>query len=123
VNLTAHRRGIDILGASSSRAILIRVKNAKEVAAKQSALASIASSLVPSTVEARVYDEMAARFRSDLASNGVDADVSVIADASASAAGDDDRRALLKGVAIGAGGAGIVWLVGRFVFTRFFGGR
>ena len=123
MNLTAHRRGIDILGASSSRAILIRVKNAKEVAAKQSALASIASSLVPSTVEARVYDEMAARFRSDLASNGVDADVSVIADASASAAGDDDRRALLKGVAIGAGGAGIVWLVGRFVFTRFFGGR
>lgn len=122
---SAHRAGIDIIGAAAPpRAILIRVRNAGDVARKQGALASLATALVPATVEARVYEEMAARLDGDLKANGIDAEVSVIADASRpSSPGAGDGGAFLRGAAVGVGGAGVVWLAWRFVFRRFIGGK
>ncbi len=70
--------GMDVLGAETNRALLIRVKNTAELARSQGALASFAQQIAPSTIEAKVYDTMAQQLKESLADKHVDADVTVV---------------------------------------------
>jgi hypothetical protein len=72
------RRTVFGADQATNRAILIRVRNAAELARSQGALGTLAAALVPGTVEAKVYDEMKAKLVESLKANNVDADVSVV---------------------------------------------
>lgn len=75
-----HARGLDVLGAdpSPAQAILIRVKNASELARSQGAVATFAEALAPATVGTKVLSTIAAQLKSALKGNNVDAEVTVV---------------------------------------------
>ena len=75
----AHAIGLDVLGATQSeRAVLIRVRNAPELVRKAGAVASLAQTLFPTTLDSKVYSEMATKLAAGLKAEGVDADVRVV---------------------------------------------
>lgn len=120
-----YKNGATILGApavqpETNRAILIRVKNAGEVARSQGALATIAQSLAPATVEAKVYDAMRDQLAQSLASNHVDADVTVVEPKAYQSA---DGKHVWQDLAIGVGLIGVAafaWKIatGAFPFVH-----
>lgn len=75
-----HSAGLDVLGgeAATNRGILIKIRNAAELARSQGALASIAAQIAPATIEAKVYDEMRKRLASSLKDSHVEADVMIV---------------------------------------------
>ena len=108
--------GLDVLGADqeTNRAILIRVRNAGELARSQGAVASLAQSLAPATVEGRVYGEMAKQLSQSLKAKNIDADVSVVEPSMWKPAGSSH---VWIDVGFAVGGAGLFALL-----MHFFGG-
>jgi len=78
MRMNTYRRGLDAIGQLTNRAILIRVKNAGELARSQGALASLVQSIAPATIEGKVYDEMVKKLSASLKENNVDADIRVV---------------------------------------------
>lgn len=107
--MKTYLHGLDVLGAEpeTNRAILIRVKNAGEVARSQGTLATIAQSLAPATIEAKVYDEMAKQLQQKLKDQHVDAEVTVVEPKGMQPA---DGKHVWQDVAIGLGLVGVVAL-------------
>jgi len=108
-----------LVGADEQgRAILIRVKNALALAASQGGAAgAIASKLVPQTVGSTVLSKMVDQLSSNLKQNGVDADVSIVADAGQKAV--SGGRDLLVGVGIGVAGTGALWALWKLLRRVF----
>ncbi len=111
--------------AQSGRAIVIRVRDTKALAAAQGgSAAELAASLVPDYVDAKVYEEMAKKLRDALGAEHVSADVSIV-DAGNIPGGilpaipASDGHAFIKGLAIG-GGAIVVAMLG---YELLFGER
>jgi len=108
--------GKDILTgeAKSQRALLIKVKNAGQLASKQGIIATAASALLPETVEGKVYDEMKKKLASALSDEGVDAEIKVVEPAAYKASG---ASPIWKPMALGLAGIGVLTLLYKF-FTR-----
>lgn len=110
-----------IMGAepATSRAILIRVRNAAELARSQGAVATIAQALVPGTIEAKVYDTMAQKLKESLKANNVDAEISIVEPNKFKSA---DGKHIAQDVVIGAvtisALAGLVALIYHYVAGR-----
>ena len=109
----------EILGADSSvqttKAVLIKVKNAAELARSQGAVASFAQALAPASIEAKVISTVAAQLKSALRDKGVDADVSVVEPGAYTSAGVSHIASDLGFAIGGAGVAGLIyWLVKRW---------
>lgn len=110
-----------IVGAdpTTSRAILIRVRNAAELARSQGAVATIAQALVPATIEAKVYDTVAQKLRDSLKTNNVDAEVTIVEPSKFTAA---DGKHIAQDVVIGAvtvsAVVGLLALIYHFVAGR-----
>lgn len=106
---------LELLGAEP-RGILIKVRNAPQLAAAQGGAAgAVAATLVPETIENVVLDKMAEQFRSQLRQKGVDADVQVVA-----ANLRPPVRSFGTGVALGLGIAGLSWAGWRFLLSKLF---
>lgn len=65
-------------GEKQTLAILVRVKNAAELARSQGAMASLAQALAPATIEAKVYSQIAAELQAGLAAQNVLATVTPV---------------------------------------------
>lgn len=99
--------GLDIIGADqeTNRAILIRVKNAAELARSQGAIASFSQALAPATIEGKVYSEMAKELQKSLREKNVDADVSIVEPSKWKPAGTDH---VWTDIGFAIGGAGLL---------------
>ena len=105
----------DVIGGamSANRSILIKVRNVPELVRKQGgALGGLAAGLVPETINATVYDKMAAELLKGLTEKGVDADVKVVEPTGFQAAGGSP---IWKPLAMGLGGAGLLMLGWKIV--------
>jgi hypothetical protein len=102
-----------ILGQETNRALLVRVKDPAAVARSQGKLAAFAAGLAPATIEAKVYEIMGDEFKKKLASQGIEADVSVVEPKSFQAAGSSH---IATDVAFAIGGMGVVGLL-WFLFS------
>jgi hypothetical protein len=93
------------IGAQSpgGHALLIRVNNTADVVSQQGALAQLAQTLAPMTIEGQMYSTLASRLKSALADQGVDASTTVVDPAGYKPATSD----VLRDVAIGVLGAGV----------------
>jgi hypothetical protein len=103
-----HLHGLDaLLGAEpeTSKAILIRVKNAGELARGQGGVASFAQAIAPSMIESKVLDEMAKQFSKSLAEKHVVADVTIVEPNGWKAANSSH---IWSDVGYAVGGAGIL---------------
>jgi hypothetical protein len=98
--------------AETNRAVLIRIKNAADLARSQGALASMAQTLAPATIEARVYDELAKQLGKALADKRVEADVQVI-DAPQSNWRPAGGTHLWTDIALALGGLGVLAILWR----------
>jgi hypothetical protein len=76
--IDAHSHGLEVLGADTGKGVLIRVKNAAELARAQGAMASLVQQLAPATVEGKVYEKLADELRASFKDRKVDADVQVV---------------------------------------------
>ena len=76
--ISLYRTGHTVLGADTNQAILIKVKNAGALARGQGILASVAASIVPATVEAKVNRTIADKLKTSLKDQNVEADVSIV---------------------------------------------
>lgn len=98
--------------AATNRAILIRIKNPAELARSQGAIAALAQTLAPATIEAKIYstvrDQLAAGFKE----KGVDADV-IVTDVPVSSWKPPSKSMPIgMDIMIGLGGlgvAGVAW--------------
>ena len=115
----AYIDGLDILGAvgaqgqETNRAILIRVNNAAQLARSQGAIASLAQTVAPATIEGKVYDEIAKKISEALKKEHVDATVNVAEPVGWKSA---DGKQVWSDVGLALGGVGIIALVwGLFV--------
>jgi hypothetical protein len=63
---------------ATPQAILIQVKNAAELARSQGAVASLAQSIAPETIEAKVYSAMAEKLADSLKKEHVDATITIV---------------------------------------------
>jgi hypothetical protein len=108
--------GLDLLGADPApRGVLIRVRNAQALAAKQGGAAgAIAATLVPQTIEGVVLDKMAAKLKEALTQQGVDAEVSVVSAAGAR----ESKPAFGEGAAFGAAGMAALWAAWTLLVRR-----
>lgn len=114
---------MDILGAhpdltvgaepETNRAILIRVKNAGELARSQGAVAALAQSIAPATIEGKVYAEMAKKLADSLKAQHVDADVTIVEPKGFVQA---DGKHIWSDVGLAIGGAGILAMLGYLLF-------
>lgn len=102
-----------LLGVDAApRGILIRVKNARALAAKEGgASGAIAATLMPETIEGVVLQKMVDQFKSSLREKGVDADVQIVAAEGHGRA----ESGFAEGALVGAGAAGAAWLLGKLV--------
>jgi hypothetical protein len=107
-------KDITVLGAdpSTGKAILIKVKNAADLARSQGALASFAQALAPASIESKVYQQMASELGKALKEKSVDADISIVEPAGWQPAG---MGHVWTDVGFAIGGAGIIgalwWLL------------
>lgn len=106
--------GDDNSSVKTSHALLIKVKNAPDLARSQGALAAFAQMLAPATVENKVYEEMATKLKASLKDQNVLADVSIVDPA---AWKPSVGAHLWSDVAWALGGAGVLAIV-----LRVFGG-
>lgn len=104
---------------NTNRAILIRVRNAAELARSQGAVATIAQAIVPATIEAKVYEEMAKKLQESLKANNVDAEITVVEPSKFKSAtnGHLAQDAVVGAVAI-SGVVGLLALIYHFVAGR-----
>ena len=107
---------LELLGAQPARGILIKVRNAQQLAAAQGGAAgAVAATLVPETIESVVLDKMVTQFKGALRTQGVDAEVSIVS--------ADPHRPVTSGygagVVTGLGLAGLGWAAWRFGLRRF----
>lgn len=106
---------LDLLGAEP-RGILIKVRNAQQLAAAQGGTAgAVAASLVPETIEGVVLDKMVAEFRKTLAAKGVDASVDIVSATPHKPA----TSGFGMGMALGAGLAGAGFAFWKFGLSRY----
>lgn len=105
---------LDLLGASTAPALLVRVLNPGEVASKRGGYkGTLAAALIPGTTSGFVLDEIAAQLRQELASEGVRAEVEIVTDPAPMRAATV-RSDLIPGAVLGAGLAGVAfYLFGR----------
>ena len=64
--------------ADSNHCILIRIKNAAELARSQGAVASFAQGMLPAWAETQVYETAVDKLKTALADEHVDADISIV---------------------------------------------
>jgi len=88
------------------------------VKAKGGSIGGLVAGLVPKTIEAKVYGDMAAQFRTKLQEQGVDADVAVV---STRPFGGPFKRDFLVGAGVGVGAVGVVY--GLVKLIKHFIGR
>jgi hypothetical protein len=104
---------------TTNRAILIRVRNAAELARSQGAVATIAQAIVPATIEAKVYDTMAEKLKESLKANNVDAEVSVVEpNKFRSANGNHVAQDVVVGAVTVSAVVGLLALIYHFVAGR-----
>lgn len=101
------------IGADTNRGVLIRIKNAGDLARSQGHLASLAQALAPSMIEAKVYDELAKQLKSSLKDKNVDADVTVVEPGAFATA---DGKHIARDIGIGLLAAGGVITVGALLW-------
>src|SRR4051812_37418078 len=92
----------------TDQAILIRVKNAGQLARSQGAVASLAQSVAPETIEAKVYDEMRKKLSSSLKDQGVDAEVSIVSAGGWKPVSGGGSSNTVKYAAFGIGGVALL---------------
>lgn len=102
------------MSVQTGTAILIKVNNTAALAKSQGQVAALAQSLLPATIEAKVYDTIATQLKSALGQQGVEADVTLVQPAAWKPANSSHIAADI-GFAIGGAGllAVIMWLVQR----------
>lgn len=107
--------GLRVLGAETNRALLIRVKNAAELARSQGALASFAQALAPATIEAKVYSELSRQIGTALRDKHVDAEIEIVEPSKFVGAGNGHIGRDL-GLMLGGGGLLAVggWLAAKW---------
>jgi len=107
--INSHSRGLEILGADTNKGVLIRVKNAPELARAQGAMVSLVQQLAPATVESKVYEKLADELRASFKDRKVDADVLVV---------DVDAWKMSKSTRLGVGlfAVSAVAVAGLFAF-------
>jgi hypothetical protein len=111
--------GSEMIGAAAPDSggpyVTIHVNNVNDLVASQAgSLGTLASSLLPQTIQAKVYNTIAQQIQDGFKQNGVQADVKVVA---GNVPSNDLGSDLVPGILIGAGlvGAcyGIVKLIHR----------
>ncbi len=109
--------GREVLGAGTetSHALLVRVKNAADLARSQGAVAALAQAIAPATIETKVYEEMGKQILDALRQKNVDAEVTVVDPAGWKPA---NGAHLWTDVGFMLGGGAIVALI-----LHFLGGR
>jgi hypothetical protein len=110
-----YRNGLSTIGAETNQALLIRVKNAAELARSQGAVASFAQALAPATIEARVYSEMAKKIGASLRDQHVDAEIEIVEPSKFRGAGNGHIGRDL-GLVLGGGGLLAIggWLAAKW---------
>lgn len=99
--------------------ITIHVKDVPAlVKAKGGSIGGLVAGLLPQTIEAKVYGDMASQFKEKLKEQGVDADVAVV---TAAPFGGPFKRDFLIGGAVGVGMVGVGF--GLFKLIKHFIGR
>lgn len=100
-----------LLGAEPLRGVLIKVRNAQELAAAQGGTAgAIAASVAPGMIEGVVLNKIAEQLGPKFREQGVVADVSVVPVASV---GGPNKRTFEVGIAVGAASMGLLWGLSR----------
>lgn len=110
-------RYTDVFGAEpdSDHAILIKIKNAGELARSQGFVATLAQAALPSTIETQVYKKVIDELRGALSSKNVDVDVKMVDPAAWRPAGSTH---LWQDIGIAIGGAGVLTIVLHFLLYR-----
>jgi hypothetical protein len=91
--------------SDTNRAILIKVKNAAELARSQGAIASFAQALAPATIEGKVYATMRDKLAESLKKENVDAEVTIVEPKGYVAA---DGKHIASDIGWALGGAGVL---------------
>lgn len=113
----AYLHGLDILGAETNRAVMVRIKNVAEVVRDQGGAAgAIAQQFAPVTIENEVYKKIAEEFARGLKAKNIDAVVTVV-DAPSPDWKPVKGSRVVQYTAIGVGGAGLLGL-GAWLFMR-----
>ena len=98
---------------SPEPALVIRVKNAPELVAKQGgAMGKLAFDLAPATITGKIYSEMQKEMLTKFAEKGVVADVQVV---TSPPSGPPPKAEFLRGMAAGGIGVGIVYGLWRLI--------
>lgn len=113
--MSAYLHGTDVLGfgtAPSEQYIVIRFTNLpKLVKDKGGAAGGIVQTVLPTTIANKVYDETLAQMKSEFAKQGIDAEVKITT--TPPLGNERPKSELVPGIAIGAGGAAIVYGIFR----------
>lgn len=94
----------------TQQALLIKVKNAIDLAKAQGKVAAAAANFAPATIEGQVYSTMKTSLADALKGQGVDADISIVVPGQYAPA----APSLVTKIAFAAGGAaaiGLVWFI------------
>lgn len=110
---STHSMGLDVLGADAGEVIVVRVKNAPELARSQGPVASFAQSIAPATIEHKVLTTIAQKLRESFSAQkpAVDVDVTV---AEPTAWKPTGTSHIWIDVGIGLGGLAVVALLWSF---------
>lgn len=101
---------------ATNRAILIRVKNAGQLASAQGSAAGLMAGIAPAMIEGKVYDEVSSKLRAALKTQGVDADVSIVEPNSFRSPADNSPP--WQSPLFIAGGVGVLGLLGYLMLRR-----
>lgn len=102
----------DVLGADDS-VVVIKIKDAVNLAKSQGGVASLAAMFVPSTVGSEVYRKVASELSSALKAKNVNAEVSVL---NAPPVGvPASKRMFVEGAAVGVGALGAGYGIFRLI--------
>lgn len=108
--------GMDaVIGAEATphRGVLITVRDVPALVRAQGGnTGAFVDQLVPDTIEATVYQQMAAEITAGMKDKGVDADVKVVSPAGYKPARGPEFK---RGVVVGAGAIGVGWLVWKLL--------
>jgi hypothetical protein len=94
-----------IIGADTNNGILVRLRDPGAVARSQGAMASLAATVAPATIEAKVYAEVARQLKSKLAAQGIDVDVQVVEPTAFKSTGGSH---IATDIGFAIGGAGVL---------------
>ena len=104
------------MSAATERAVLVQVKDVPAlVKAQGGSTGAIAMSILPETITAKVYSELASKLASGLKDQNVDADVKVVTSTGYQPAGSSP---IWKPIALGLGGALVVMALRHFLKRR-----